>query len=175
MRRLLLLSVLSALPAVAAGPQEPPMTPGGVYRAHDLQRPRPPVISPPGLSSQDKAGAPPSDAIVLFDGRDLSKWKADPRKDTPPGDDKPRWKVENGYVEITPKGGGIRTRDTFKGDFQLHLEWRTPDVVSGNGQGRGNSGVFIGGFPEIQVLDSLKTTPIPTVRRRGFTAIIRRW
>lgn len=168
MRRLLLLSVLSVLSAVAAPPQEPPMTPGGVYRSHELQRPRPPVISPPGFSSQDKAGAPPSDALVLFDGRDLSKWKVDPRKDTPPGDDKPRWKVENGYVEITPKGGGIRTRDTFKGDYQLHLEWRTPDVVTGNGQGRGNSGVFIGGFPEIQVLDSFQNDTYPDGQAAGL-------
>lgn len=144
------------------------MTPGGIYPAHDLQRPRPPVVSPAGFSSQEKAGAAPSDAIVLFDGKDLSKWKADPRKDTPPGDDKPRWKVENGHVEITPKSGGIRTREKFRGDYQLHLEWRTPDVVSGNGQGRGNSGVFIGGFPEIQVLDSYQNDTYPDGQAAGL-------
>lgn len=168
MRLLLPLTLAASFAAHAADKKEQPMTPGGVYRAHDMQRPRPPVITPPGFSTQDQAGAPPSDAIVLFDGKDLSKWKSDPRKDTPPGDDKPRWKVENGYAEITPKSGGIRTRDKFKGDYQLHIEWRTPDVVVGNGQGRGNSGVFIGGFPEIQVLDSYQNDTYPDGQAAGL-------
>jgi azurin len=168
MRLLLPLTLAASFAVHAADKKEPPMAPGGVYRAHDMQRPRPPVITPPGFSTQDKAGAVPSDAIVLFDGKDLSKWKSDPRKDTPPGDDKPRWKVENGYMEITPKGGGIRTREKFKGDYQLHIEWRTPDVVVGNSQGRGNSGVFIGGLPEVQVLDSYQNDTYPDGQASGL-------
>lgn len=147
--------------------KEQPMTPGGVYRANDLQRPRPPVITPPGFSTQEKAGTAPSDAIVLFDGKDLSQWKREPRKDSPPGEE-PLWKVENGYMEITPRTGGLRTKEKFKGDYQLHLEWATPVEVVGNGQGRGNSGVFIGGFPEIQVLDSYQNDTYPDGQAAGL-------
>ena len=168
MRLLLPLTLAACLTIQAADKKEQPPAPGGVYRAHDMLRPRPPVITPPGYSSQEKAGAPPSDAILLFDGRDLSKWKADPRKDTPPGDDKPRWKIENGYAEISPKAGGIRTRESFKGDYQLHIEWRTPSEVVGKSQGRGNSGVFIGGFPEVQVLDSYENDTYPDGQAAGL-------
>lgn len=127
-----------------------PFTPGGLWRAHDLQRPKPPVVTPPAL----KPAPPPADAIVLFDGKDLSKWRGEPRKDAPEGGTAPRWKVADGYLEITPKSGGLRTREKFAGDGHLHLEWATPKEVVGKGQGRGNSGVFLGGFPEVQVLDS---------------------
>ncbi len=144
------------------------MAPGGVYRAHDKSRPRPPVITPPGFSTQDHAGAAPSDAIVLFDGKDLSKWQREPRKDSPPGDDKPQWKVENGYMEIVSRSGSLRTREKFTGDHHLHLEWATPAEVVGNGQGRGNSGVFIGGFPEIQVLDSYQNDTYPDGQAAGL-------
>ena len=169
MRPFLLLRLVVGTQAPAADKKEQPLTPGGVYRAHDMQRPRPPVVVPTSFGTQDKAGTPPSDAIVLFDGKDLSKWKADPRKDSPPGaGDQPRWKIENGYAEIVPKAGGIRTREKFRGDYQLHIEWRTPDVVSGNGQGRGNSGLFIGGFPEIQVLDSFQNDTYPDGQAAGL-------
>lgn len=170
MRQRLISPALLALCAItsAAEKKEQPLAPGGTYRVHDMDRPRPTVVTPPGFSTQEAAGAPPSDAIVLFDGKDLSRWKADPRKDTPPGDDRPRWKIENGYAEIAPKSGGIRTREKFKGDFQLHIEWRTPDIVSGQGQGRGNSGVFIGGFPEVQVLDSFENDTYPDGQAAGL-------
>ena len=164
---LLALGLTSSLHA-ADIKKEQPMTPGGVYRAHDMQRPRPQVITPPGFSTQEKAGAAPSDATILFDGKDLSKWKRDPRKDSPPGDDKPLWKVENGYFEIVGRSGSIRTRESFKGDGHLHLEWATPATVVGNGQGRGNSGVFIGGFPEIQVLDSYQNDTYPDGQASGL-------
>jgi hypothetical protein len=85
-------------------------------------------------------GGPPSDAIVLFDGSDLSQWD---------GGDK--WLVENGYA--VSRGGGITTRDSF-GDCQLHIEWASPEVVEGKGQGRGNSGVYLMGKYELQILDS---------------------
>jgi hypothetical protein len=88
----------------------------------------------------------PSDAVVLFGGQDLSLWedaKGEPAK----------WKVEAGYVEVVAKTGSVRTKQGF-GDCQLHVEWAAPAVVSGEGQERGNSGVFLMDTYEIQVLDS---------------------
>lgn len=134
--------------------KEKPFTPGGVYREGDMQRPRPAVITPPS------ANTPPSDAIVLFDGRDLSKFIRKPRKDDKDQGDTPNWKITDGYAEITPKGGDIDTKDKF-GSCQIHLEWATPAEVSGNGQGRGNSGVLIHGWGEVQVLDSFENDTYP--------------
>ncbi len=96
--------------------------------------PQPPIIQP------GTAGSPPSDAIVLFDGKDLSAFKG--------GED---WKIKDGYA-ITDKHD-IDTKQAF-GDCQIHIEWATPEKVEGRGQGRGNSGVYIMGLYEIQVLDS---------------------
>ncbi|MBI3417520.1 MAG: DUF1080 domain-containing protein [Verrucomicrobia bacterium] len=98
----------------------------------------PPVITP------GQHEAPPSDAVVLFDGKDLSAWKSDKG-------DAPNWKIENGYAEV--HGGSIMTKEEF-GSLQLHIEWATPSEVKGEGQGRGNSGVYLQGRYEIQVLDS---------------------
>lgn len=91
-------------------------------------------------------GPPPSDAIVLFDGKDLSHWKSD--KDGGPA----RWEVKDGYAVVN-RTGGISTRENF-GDCQLHIEWASPEEVKGSGQGRGNSGVYLSGRYEVQVLDS---------------------
>ena len=124
------------------GFKDTPMQPGGKWHVHDPDRPLPAVVTPGKAFSQEAAA--PSDAIVLFDGKDLSKWKGEK------GD--PQWKVENGYVETT-KTGRLRTKDEF-GDFQLHLEFATPQQVTGRGQGRGNNGVNIFGRYEIQILDS---------------------
>ncbi len=99
-----------------------------------LQWPEPKVVEP-GTN-----GSPPSDAIVLFDGTDLSKWDG--------GD---QWIVRDGYCE--PQKTDIRTKDRF-GDYQLHLEFATPAEVTGEGQGRGNSGVYLAGRYEVQILDS---------------------
>lgn len=162
------LGVLTALALQGAEKKEMPMAPGGVWRVHDMNRPRPLVVSPAGWSTQEKAGAVPSDAVILFDGKDLSKWKSDPKKDQPKDDDQPTWKVEGGYMEVVPKSGGIRTREKFKGDWQLHFEWATPAEVEGKGQGRGNSGLFIGGFPEIQVLDSFENDTYPDGQAAGI-------
>lgn len=132
----------------------PPFTPGGHWRAHDTNRPLPVVVVPPTASIPDRAGQPPSDAIVLFDGKDLSQWRRSiPKKDPDPTSDVPKWKIEHGYMEITPRSGSIHTKQTFA-DCQIHIEWATPAEVKGSGQGRGNSGVSIQGHPEIQVLDS---------------------
>src|SRR5205814_1624544 len=102
-------------------------------------------ITPGTDSSPQQAGAAPSDATYLFDGRDVSGWKG---KDGGPA----QWKVENGYLEVTPGTGDIWSREEF-GDCQLHVEWAAPAMVAGDSQGRGNSGVFMMGRYEIQVLD----------------------
>jgi Domain of Unknown Function (DUF1080) len=116
------------------------------WKIHDLNRPLPPVVEPGTASTQDAPGRAPSDAVVLFDGKDLSRWVD--------SDGKPaRWKVENGYIEIMAKTGNISTRDSF-GDCQLHVEFAEPSPGEGESQERGNSGVFLMGLYEIQVLDS---------------------
>ena len=152
-----------------AEPKKESFAPGGKWKHGDMSRPRPRVITPPGMSTQAAAGQPPSDAILLFDGRDLSKWKRDGRKQDAEGaDDKALWKVENGILEIVPGSGSIRTREKIAGDTQWHLEWAAPRVVKGNSQGRGNSGVFIGGFPEVQVLDSFENDTYPDGQAAGL-------
>jgi len=98
----------------------------------------------PAAVTPGTAGSPPSDAVVLFDGKDLSAWKSDDGTE-------PQWKVEGGHMEV--RGKSIMTRQQF-GAIQLHLEWATPAEVKGEGQGRGNSGVYFQGRYEIQVLDS---------------------
>jgi len=101
----------------------------------------PPIVAP-GKTSSDA----PSDAIVLFNGKDLSHWRG---QDAAPA----KWNVRDGYVEVAPGSGDISTSEKF-GDVQLHIEWATPSVVKGEGQERGNSGVFLMSRYEIQVLDS---------------------
>ena len=112
----------------------------------------PPVIAP------GKDGSAPSDAIVLFDGKDLSAWKG---ADGGPA----KWKVENGVLLMN--GGNILTKEEF-GDVQLHIEWATPSEVKGDGQGRGNSGVYLQGRYEIQVLDSYQNPTYPNGQAGAF-------
>src|SRR6266436_3421165 len=119
------------------------------WQIHDPNRPVPPVIDPGTASTQETPGRPPSDATVLFDGKDLSKWQ---RKDGTPA----QWKVENGYFEVVPKTGYIYTREPF-GDCQLHVEFSEPSPAKGADQDRGNSGVFLHGLYEVQVLDSYES------------------
>ncbi len=141
----LLLTAAVALPQQPVGYEDTPKLPGLPWKVHDPQRPLPPVVAP-GASFSEMA-APPADAVVLFDGTDLSKWQK--------GNGEPAgWKVESGFMEVT-RTGSIRTRDEF-GDFQLHLEFATPGEVAGSSQGRGNSGVMIYGDYEIQILDSYR-------------------
>jgi hypothetical protein len=104
--------------------------------------PEPKVITP---GKTDDAA--PSDAIVLFDGKDLSAWSG--------GD---RWRIEDGVATV--RGGDIETKKSF-GDCQLHIEWAAPEKVSGSGQGRGNSGVYFMKHYEIQVLDSFNNETYP--------------
>ncbi|MBK9138591.1 MAG: DUF1080 domain-containing protein [Verrucomicrobia bacterium] len=114
---------------------------------HDRTRPLPPVVDPGFTSTQDKAGKAPSDAIVLFDGSDLSHWVAMNGEPT-------KWIVKDGAMECVPGSGYIRTLRCF-GDAQVHVEFAAPAKPEGNSQGRGNSGFFFGLTRyEIQILDS---------------------
>lgn len=138
------------------GYDDTPFLPGSKWRVHDGNRPQPRVVTP-----GEKFGDPPSDAVVLFDGTDLSQWVS--VKDGGPA----RWKVENGYMEVVAGTGDIQTLQHF-GDCQLHIEWMAPAEVRGEGQGRGNSGVFLMGLYEIQVLDCYENPTYPD----GTTAAI---
>ena len=131
------------------GYTDTPRIPGQKWRVHDAERPRPRKVTP-GLPLLNEA--PPADAEVLFDGKDLSKW-ATVARGGKAGDAK--WKVENGYFEVVPRSGRLVTKDKF-GDMQLHLEWMIPKGVEGAGQGRGNSGVELMMRYEIQVLESFE-------------------
>lgn len=139
-------------PAGGRGPA-PPETggpiPGQKWIVHDPNRPQPRKVTP-GLPIPETP--PPSDAIVLFDGKDLSQWVAMIRGG---GVDEPKWKVENGYMEMVPRTGSLATKAKF-GDIQLHIEWTVPKGAdpARKGQMRGNSGVILMGHYEIQVLES---------------------
>ena len=119
------------------------------WKIHDRSRPQPPVITPGQCSTQDRVGERPSDAIVLFDGHDLSKWRA-------ADGGAAKWKVANGSFEVAPGTGDMSTRDAF-GDCQLHVEWAAPSPAHGEDQDRGNSGVFLHSLYEVQVLDSYQS------------------
>lgn len=122
------------------------------WKVHDPNRPQPKVVDP-GYSYQNLPVQPPSDALVLFDGLNLSQWQS--RKGGAA-----LWKVENGYMEVVKKTGVIQTKQAF-GDCQLHIEWAAPEKVRGKSQGRGNSGVFLMGLYEVQVLDSYNNETYP--------------
>jgi hypothetical protein len=126
-----------------------PTYPGMKWRVHDVNRPRPEAVTP-GVCNGDPRKAP-SDAEILFDGADASKW-------TTPHDGVAgpvAWKVGNGYMEVIPGKGGVETKETF-GDIQLHIEWASPSVVKDKSQNRGNSGIMLMGRYEVQVLDSFE-------------------
>jgi hypothetical protein len=120
----------------------------GIPEVTEIHEPVPPVVTP------GQGMAPPSDAIVLFDGSNLNNWQSSRN-----GGDA-QWTVQNRMMTVAPGTGDIQTRQGF-GDVQLHIEWRTPEVVKGEGQGRGNSGVFFMGRYEIQVLDSYENHTYP--------------
>lgn len=151
------------LPNGGLGETDQPLIPGQKWRIRDLSRPKPAAVT-----ASTYPGQPPSDAIVLFDGKDLSQWTvgagrgarggapvapgaANAPTQTPSA---PAWKVENGYVEVVPGTGSLVSKERFK-DFQLHIEFASPPVPLGRSQYRGNSGVTIGGR-EIQILDNYK-------------------
>jgi hypothetical protein len=114
----------------------------------EVWEPVPKVVTPGANTS-----APPSDAIVLFDGRNLDEWVS--AKDKSPA----KWIVADGVLTVSKAAGNIETKRTFR-NYQLHIEWRIPENITGSGQARGNSGVFLAstgpgdaGY-ELQVLDS---------------------
>ncbi|MFP4029427.1 MAG: DUF1080 domain-containing protein [Candidatus Brocadiia bacterium] len=141
------------------GYDDTPIIPGQNYKVHDKDRPQPPVVTPGTASTQEEPGEAPSDAVVLFDGSDLSGWT------NQEGD--AQWKVENDYMEVNPGTGNIWTKQEL-GDCQLHVEWRAPDEVSGESQGRGNSGVFLMKRYEIQVLDCYENPTYPDGSTAGI-------
>jgi hypothetical protein len=143
-----------------------PILPGQPWHVHDPDRPHPRVVSPGAAP-----GVPPSDAIVLFNGKDLSQWA---QYGTGADRDKivdPQWKVGDGYFEVAARSGGLYTREKF-GDCQLHVEWSSPTEVRGASQGRGNSGVLLMSRYEIQVLDMWEN---PTYADGQAGAIYGQW
>lgn len=123
-------------PAISPMPMQPEMT--------EIWNPEVVIITP-----AKKLGDAPSDAIILFDGKNMEQWvsEKDPNKPA-------TWKIiNNDYMEIIPKTGGIQTKLKF-GDCQLHIEWSAPDDVIEGGQWRGNSGIFFQNRYELQILDS---------------------
>jgi Domain of Unknown Function (DUF1080) len=139
---------VTVLPIVPIAAQSP----AGDPKATEQWTPVPAVVSPGATE-----GAPPSDAIVLFDGRNLDEWVTS--KDHSPAG----WTVDHGALTVNKAAGNIETKRQFK-NFQLHLEWRIPEGIRGEGQGRGNSGVFLAstgpadeGY-EIQILDSFNNS-----------------
>ncbi len=120
------------------------------WKQHDMSRPRPPVVTP---GEQQLPAPPPADAIILFDGNDLSDWRSENAQP-------PKWIVKDGFMESVPGSGYLFTARSF-GDVQLHIEWAAPTPVEGHSQGRGNSGVFLMGLYEIQVLDSYQNDTYP--------------
>jgi hypothetical protein len=121
---------------------------GGEWKIHSLERPRPLVVHPGGAA----VVPPPADAVVLFDGRDLGAWRSS-RDSVSPAP----WRIVGDAMEVAPGSGGILTAQGF-GDVQLHVEWMTPDPAGTDGQDRGNSGIFLMGRYEVQVLDSWENT-----------------
>jgi hypothetical protein len=115
------------------------------WRQHDIHRPKPAVVEPVG---SPVAAPAPGDAVILLDGTNLDAWQ------TPEGGPA-RWKVAGGFMEVAPGTGPIQTKSQF-GDVQLHVEWAAPNPAVGKGQDRGNSGIFLMGVYELQVLDSYR-------------------
>lgn len=138
-------SLALAAAASLAVAQSPPG-----FKAHDMSRPRPKVVKP---APQALPVPPPADAVVLFDGKSLSEWRS---ADGGPA----KWVIEDGAIESVPGSGYLHSARGF-GDVQLHVEWATPLPASGTSQGRGNSGVFLMGLYEVQVLDSFENDTYP--------------
>jgi hypothetical protein len=139
---------LSAQPGTGQQGAAPPAAPK--HQDTEVYEPVPPVVTP-GASD----AAPPSDAIVLFDGKNLDEWVQN--RDKSPA----KWIVADGILTVNKAqgGGNIETKRSFK-DYQLHVEWRIPENITGSDQARGNSGVFLAstglgdaGY-ELQILDS---------------------
>jgi len=125
-------------------------TPTGRWLIHDVNRPAPPIITPGATIANA-----PSDAVALFDGTEDSMANWTDNKKNPS-----KWRVADGYMESVKGAGYIQTKNEF-GSCQLHVEFATPSRVEGSSQGRGNSGVFLQGQYEVQVLDSYDNKTYP--------------
>ena len=127
------------------------------WAIHDMNRAQPMRVEPGTFSSQEKPGTSPSDAIILFGGKaeEIEKWQADKNPAEPT-----KWEVKDGVLQCVPGSGYVRTKEEFS-DCQLHIEWSAPSKVEGNSQGRGNSGVFLMGQVEVQVLDNYNNPSYP--------------
>jgi hypothetical protein len=141
---ILALAVLGALPALA-------QQPAGKPEDTEVWTPVPKIVTPGATDA-----APPSDAIVLFDGRSLAEWVASSDTTKPAG-----WTVRDGVMTVNKRAGDIQTKRRFT-SYQIHLEWRVPPGITGSGQARGNSGLYVGATPdggyELQILDSYRNT-----------------
>ena len=118
-------------------PQPEKMTPG----MSEYWTPQPKIVTPGDI----KTNSAPSDAIVLFDGKDLSAWEST-------NDQPAQWTVHDGVFTVNKKTGDIQTKQKFN-NYQLHIEWCVPENITGTSQGRGNSGIFMQGMYEVQILD----------------------
>lgn len=131
---------LSSLTVLMIGSVLSAQTRKGEPSITEIWEPEPKVVTPGQNNSA------PSDAIILFDGKNFDNWVG--------VDGKPaQWTLEGDAFTVKPRTGGIQTKKEF-GNVQLHIEWRAPSVVKGEGQGRGNSGIFLQSRYELQVLDS---------------------
>ena len=113
------------------------MTPG----MSEYWTPQPKIVTPGDI----KTNSAPSDAIVLFDGKDLSAWESTNGQPA-------QWTVHDGVFTVNKKTGDIQTKQKFN-NYQLHIEWCVPENITGTSQGRGNSGIFMQGMYEVQILD----------------------
>jgi len=141
------LSALCAAQDHTLGYDNTPYYAGSKWRVHDSSRPRPEMVTPGTCNNPSLR--PPADADIIFNGTDTSKLVTIQKGVAGPV----TWKVENGYMEVIPRKGGVTTKEKF-GDMQLHVEWASPAVVQDKSQDRGNSGIMIMGLYEVQVLDS---------------------
>jgi len=147
------LALVLLVSQIQAGCQDEGAAAARQYRIHSWDRPRPPIVDPGTASAPEQPGRPPADAIVLFDGQNLDAWRA---TDGGPA----KWVIKDQAMESVRGSGYVRTLRAF-GDCQLHIEWATPSKVEGRSQGRGNSGVFLMGLYEVQVLDSFNNDTYP--------------
>ncbi len=140
-------AVCGPVRAEVQGEEDTPKLPGVPYHVHDGKRPQPPVVSTGGALTVK----PPSDAKVLFDGSSLDAWTTDGGP--------PAFKLRDGVM--VANGKNIQTKEQFGGAVQLHFEWRLPAGIPVQGQKGGNSGVFLMGMYEIQVLQSHNNPTYP--------------
>jgi hypothetical protein len=152
----LALSLLTAAALAEGGFYGDPPDKTHPWAIHDMNRPQPVRVEPGTFSSQEVPGTPPSDAVILFGGKpeEIEKWISD--KNGEPT----KWVVKDNVLQCVPGSGYIRTKEEFA-DCQLHIEWSAPSKVEGSSQGRGNSGVFLMGAVEVQVLDNYNNPSYP--------------